>query len=106
MITIDDLLQRYETLTVVHVERWIACGLLQPEDDEMRFSEVDAARVALLLELRDKLAIQEEALEVVMGLVDQVHGLRRRLQLLAEAIERQPPEVRQRIAQALRALGE
>jgi chaperone modulatory protein CbpM len=104
MITLEDLLRRHATLTVVHVERWIACGLLQPEDEPPRFSDIDAARVELLIELRDSLAIQEEALEVVMGLVDQVHGLRRRLALLAESIARQPPEVREQIAQTLRRI--
>jgi len=42
--------------------------------------------------------MEEDALEIVMSLIDQMHALRNRLRLMARAIEAEPEEVRLRIA--------
>ena len=59
------------------------------------------ARVQLIVELRHDLAIDEEALPVVLHLLDQVYALRRRLKLLHEAIETQPEAVRRGLSAQL-----
>ena len=58
------------------------------------FHEVDVARVRLIQELRYDLAIDEEALPVVLHLLDQVYALRRRLRQMHDVIATQPDEVR------------
>ena len=65
------------------------------------FREVDIARVELILEIRHEFAIDDEAVPVVLDLLDQVYGLRRQLRRLCDALESQPDEVREAIRRAL-----
>jgi len=107
MTSLDELLQLHRQLTVVHVERWVARGLLRPvgESDAWTFEQVDVARVRLLAELVGDIGLDDDTMEVVVGLVDQVHTLRGQLGLLAQAIAEQPPETREAIAAVLQRLG-
>ena len=81
MISIEILCARYTRLTPDDVRRWIAEGHVRPETagGQLGFTEIDAERVRLILELRDDLQVNEEALPVVLSLLDQVYALRRRL---------------------------
>jgi chaperone modulatory protein CbpM len=107
MTTLDELLRLHRSLTVMHVERWVARGLLRPrsEADAWTFEQVDVARVRLLAELVDDIGLDDDTMEAVVSLVDQVHTLRGQLGLLAQAIAEQPPETREAIAAALERLG-
>jgi chaperone modulatory protein CbpM len=107
MITLDELLRLHGELTTVHVERWVARGLLRPlgEADGWTFEQVDVARVRLLAELGADIGLDDDTMEVVVGLVDQVHTLRGQLGLLAQAIAEQPPQTRAAIATVLQRLG-
>ncbi|HSH99534.1 MAG TPA: hypothetical protein VLA02_02950 [Reyranella sp.] len=107
MTTLDDLLRQHGRLTVVHVERWVARGLLRPaaQDEAWTFEPVDVARARLLAELADDLGFDDEAVETVVSLVDQVHTLRGQLDLLARAIAEQPPATRAAIAGTLQRLA-
>jgi len=81
MITLEILCARYTRLTPEDLRRWIAEGHVRPETTggQILFTEIDAERVRLILELRDDLQVNEEALPVVLSLLDQVYALRRRL---------------------------
>jgi chaperone modulatory protein CbpM len=107
MTTLDELLSLHNRLTVMHVERWVARGLLRPTGgaDAWSFEQIDVARVRLLAELEDDVGFDNEAVETIVGLVDQVHTLRGQLDLLAHAIAEQPPAAREAIAATLRRLG-
>jgi chaperone modulatory protein CbpM len=104
MITLDDLLGRHGELTSVHIERWVARGLLRPSQGGS-FEAVDVARVSLLAELVDDIGLDEDAAETVVTLLDQLHASRRQLKLLGDAIAKQPPATRQAIAETLSALA-
>lgn len=106
MTTLDELLRLNDRLTIMHVERWVARGLLRPSGsaDAWTFERIDVARVRLLAELEADIGFDDDTVETVIGLVDQVHTLRGQLDLLAHAIADQPPETRQAIAAALRRL--
>ena len=108
MTTLDELLRLYGKLTVVHVERWVARGLLRPSADgeDWVFEPVDVARAELLAELTDQMGFDDEAVETVVDLLDQVHTLRRQLHQLGLAIGRQPTTTRESIAGALKDLRE
>lgn len=108
MITLDELLARYDSATAVRLERWIFRGLVRPEraGEPPRFADIDVARVELLVELGEFLACDDETLESVMDLLDQVHGLRRRLALVAQAVGRQPEAIQDAIAAELHRLDE
>jgi chaperone modulatory protein CbpM len=89
---------RHETLSV-----WIKRGWVTPERGQIgyRFSEVDTARVGLIYEFSTDLEFDEDMLDVVLPLLDQVHGLRDQLRRLADAVHAQPDDVRERIARAM-----
>ena len=107
MTTLDELLSLHNRLTVMHVERWVARGLLRPTGgaDAWSFEQIDVSRARLLAELADDIGFDDDTVETVIGLVDQVHTLRGQLDLLARAIAEQPPATREAIATTLRRLG-
>ena len=107
MKTLDELLRQHGRLTEVHVERWVARGLLRPSGggDGWRFEQIDVARARLLGELVDELGFDDESVDTVVDLVDQVHTLRRQLDLLGHAIAEQPAGTREAIAMALDRLS-
>lgn len=78
------------------LRRWIEERWVRPESGAQGyvFHEVDVARVRLIRELRYELLIDEEAMPVVLQLLDQVYALRRRLRLVRDAIAAQPEELR------------
>jgi chaperone modulatory protein CbpM len=106
MTTLEELLRAHNHLTAVHVERWVARGLLRPtaEGEHWVFEPVDVARARLLADLTGELGFDEESVETVVDLLDQVHTLRRQLHQLGLAIGRQPTATRESIAVALKEL--
>src|ERR1700724_2913101 len=66
------------------LEGWIHAGWLIPPqtEPELSFSDVDLARAQLIRDLRDDLGVNDEGIEVILHLLDQVHGLRRSMQHL------------------------
>lgn len=109
MITFDAVLTLVGGVEPVELRRWIAERWVRPEarPEGYFFHEVDVARVRLIVELRRDLAIDEEALPVVLQLLDQVYGLRRRLRALHAAIDAQSAEVREAVLSGLgSAMGE
>src|SRR6185503_6320650 len=107
MTTLEELLRAHHRLTVVHVERWVARGLLRPSanGENWVFEPVDVARAHLLAELTDQMGFDDESVETVVDLLDQVHTLRRQLHQLGLAIGQQSPEAREAIAVALKDLS-
>ena len=61
------------------------------------FHEVDVARVELILDIRRDFAIDDEAMGLVLGLLDQVYGLRRQMRRLCDAVATQPQDVQDAI---------
>ena len=66
------------------------------------FGRIDIARMQLLCDLADGLDLDDDALGVVMSLIDQLHMARRDLRALALAVEAEAPDVRTRIGAAFR----
>jgi chaperone modulatory protein CbpM len=63
---------------------WIEAGWLRPlasasdrDSPDADFSEVDVARARLIRDLRNDVGLNDEAIPVVLDLIDQIHGLRR-----------------------------
>ncbi len=106
MTTLDDLLHVHARLTAVHIERWVARGLLRPTDqgEGWSFEPVDIARVRLLADLSEDMGFDDDSMATVVDLLDQVHTLRHQLHRLGLAIGRQPADVRDAIAAALKEL--
>lgn len=107
MMTFDAVIRLMGGLGSDELRRWIAERWVRPESrtEGYVFHEVDVARVQLIRELRYDLAIDEEALPVVLHLLDQVYALRRRLRQVHDAIESQPDEIRAALLARLGAGG-
>lgn len=71
------------------ITQWIEQSWVLPVEQEGRllFDEVDRARINLIVELRRDLEVNEEAVPVVLRLLDQVYGLRQTLDELVEGIK-------------------
>lgn len=84
MRTADFLMQAH--LDAGALESWIAAGWLRPGGGPVsrEFSDIDLARARLIAELRSGLGLNDEAIPVVLDLIDQVHGLRRLVRALMQ----------------------
>jgi chaperone modulatory protein CbpM len=103
MIGFDDLLLRLRGLERRELVRWVENDWVLPErqGEAWVFHEVDVARVELIIEIRRDFAIDDEAMGLVLGLLDQVYGLRRQMRRLCDAVASQPAEVQDAIRRAL-----
>jgi chaperone modulatory protein CbpM len=63
------------------LEAWVAEEWLVPGGTaaEQAFTDADIARAALIRDLRHDLAVNDPGIDVILSLIDQVHGLRRTL---------------------------
>ena len=105
MITLDALIVTIDGLDRAAVEHWIREDWVRPTSGQgtWLFREIDVARLRLILELRDDLGLQENAMPVVLRLLDQLYDERRRLRLLRDALDRSAtPQVRDAVIQALK----
>ena len=88
MIGIEILVAQVRGLQRADVDRWIAQQWVKPDGQagQYAFQDIDVARVRLICELRDELQVNEEALPVVLSLLDQLYDLRRRMHDLNETL--------------------
>jgi chaperone modulatory protein CbpM len=107
MIGLDQLLVRVAGLDRGEVVRWVENRWVLPEHQHATwlFHEVDIARVELIREIRRDFAVDDEAMPLVLGLLDQLYSLRRQMARLCAAVDRQPADVREAIRRALPAAG-
>ena len=94
-----ELVARVEGLTVARLRSFVTAECVAPAEREGRlaFAEVDLARVRLLAELVADFDLDADAAGMVVSLVDQIHGLRRALRELGEAVAAEEAGVRARI---------
>jgi chaperone modulatory protein CbpM len=73
------------------LEAWIAEEWLIPRGppDDPAFTDADIARAALIRDLRHDLDVNDSGIDVILRLVDQVHGLRRTLADLLREVHAQ-----------------
>ena len=101
------LLQEIHARTQIETETltaWVEASWLIPHESapEPSFTEADVARAQLIRDLRDDLGVNDDGVEVILNLVDQIHGLRRTLNDLMQAVRGQSQDIRQQIAAVLR----
>lgn len=99
MLTRAQLLAMVEGVSVESLSVWIERGFVLPEsqDGEPQFTEIDVARVRLIYELEHDMALDADAIAMMLSLLDQMYALRRKLRLINDAIANQPPEIREAI---------
>lgn len=86
------------------LESWMAAGWLVPieKDGQRYYTETDVARVELIQDLRRDLGVNEEGIDVILDLLDQIHGLRATVSQMMEALRAQPDTVRAKLVQDAR----
>ncbi len=75
-------------------------------DDGHVFRRIDLVRLELLCDLSDAFDLDDDALGVVMSLVDQLHTTRAELRRVIAAVQAEPGDVRARIAAQIRGPGD
>ena len=98
LLSVEEMVVEIE-VSRTEIERWIRERWVLPveQDGGYLFDEVDCARARLIAELRSDLAVNDEAIPVVLRLLDQVYELRRALGELQGAIDRLPETTRREI---------
>jgi len=63
------------------LREWVAAGWISIEEGEIGqpLSEADHARANLICDLQRDMGINEDGIDVILNLLDQIHGLRRAL---------------------------
>lgn len=106
MITLEVLVALLPGLDRSDLDRWISNAWVRPDlqADQILFHDIDVARVRLIQELRDVMQVNEEAIPIVLSLLDQLYDLRRRVNALSStAAETTPDLLRQDLAALLRS---
>ncbi len=78
MIGVDELIRRFVELDSAELRRWIENRWIVPEQpsasggdgEHWEFHEVDVARVELILHIRREFAVDDEAMLLVLGVLD------------------------------------
>lgn len=96
MITLEEVCGRFPDVAPREAALWIERKWLRAEPAPgggWLLTEVDVARLTLLVELHVTLELDEEAIPLVLSLLDQLYDARRALRALTAAIEEQPEPV-------------
>ncbi|MEJ0019777.1 MAG: hypothetical protein WDN25_25130 [Acetobacteraceae bacterium] len=89
----------FADLTQVELVTWVERGWVIPDAAEsgFEFHAIDVARVRLIHDLRRDMDLGEDAIPLVLSLLDQVYDLRGQLKAVLRAVEAQPADVRSAI---------
>ncbi|MEN3346676.1 MAG: chaperone modulatory protein CbpM [Bradyrhizobium sp.] len=79
-------------LEVQTLEFWIEQQWLVPDQssDEVTFSDTDVARAHLIQDLKGDFGVNDEGIDVILHLVDQLHGLRKAFAELHDDLAQRP----------------
>lgn len=100
----DDLEFRlYLKIDIDQLDLWIEQGWLIPETSggQRQFRDADVARARLILDLMGNMGVNEAGVDIVMELVDELHGLRGTMGTLMTAIGRQERDIKRRLFESL-----
>jgi chaperone modulatory protein CbpM len=95
----EETLDAVSRLDHARLTRFVHAEMIRPADagGRMVYRQVDIARIELLCDLSDDFELDDEALGIVMDLVDQLHSTRRDLVVLMQALAEETDEVRARV---------
>ncbi|WP_134678408.1 hypothetical protein [Paracoccus ravus] len=102
--TLTETLAELPEISRVQLESYIRSGVVQPVQSEAGplFRALDIARLQLVADLSEGYHLDDEALALVLSLVDQLHGLRGDMRAILDAVAREPAETRLRLKTAIR----
>lgn len=93
-------------LEAAELEAWVEAGWIRPAQSggAARFSEADVARALLVHDLRRHMGVNDPGVDVILDLLDQLHGLRAALQDVSATVSMQTETVRMRLVVDARTL--
>lgn len=102
--TLTETLAVIDDLDADQLDRYILAGVVVPVQsaDGPRFRELDLARLHLVVDLAQGYHLDEDAMGLVLSLVDQLHGLKGDMRAILDALAREPAETRTRLKAAIR----
>lgn len=100
--SLEQIVRAYR-IEKIDLESWIEHRWIRPAQTVHgpAFDEVDEARIKLIRELRDDLKVDDDALDLVLSLLDQLYATRRLLRTLNSAICALPEPLRAEIRSRL-----
>ena len=103
----EETIATISLLSATRLKAFMRADAVRPihGDSGLVFRQIDLARLELLCDLSEHFELGEDALGIVLSLVDQLHCARSELRVISEAIECEPQDVRSRIGEALRRLS-
>lgn len=105
MIPLEAVTARFPEVAPGELALWIERRWVRAEhgpDGAWRLTEMDVARVRLLVDLRVTLEVAEDLIPMVLSLIDQLYDARRTVRALLAALDDQPFEVREAVLTAVK----
>lgn len=104
-VTEEELVATVPRLTRARLVAFVEAEVIVPVRSERGrvYRQIDRARAELACDLAEDFELHEDALGMVLSLLDQLHGVRGELRAVLEALDTAPPDVRQRIGEMVYA---
>ncbi|KEJ95490.1 hypothetical protein [Pseudosulfitobacter pseudonitzschiae] len=99
----DQVIARVTSLTAERLSHFERLRIVTPvtTPDGPRYRTLDIRRITLLCELTDDFEVNEDALVIIMSLLDQLHGAHSKLEQVMQAIGAEPSETKLRLLRRL-----
>jgi chaperone modulatory protein CbpM len=104
MMNEKDVLARIEGLTVTRLRICIEETWVRPARDTAGhvFDDMDVARLRLISELTEDMAVNDDAVPIILSLIDQMHSFKRQLRAFEKAVSAQGDATTADVAALLR----
>lgn len=103
----SEVIAAIDDMTEPRLVAFCRARIVQPVQDAggaRTYRETDVARLQLVCDLTDHYDLHEDALDMVMSLIDQLNTMRGDMRALMQAVAAEPDEVRGRIHGSVRRL--
>ncbi|MEH6360931.1 MAG: hypothetical protein V7761_09380 [Amylibacter sp.] len=99
----DQAIAAITSLTRTQLVSFIEAEIIVPlhTEDGIVFRQVDLVRMELLCELTEHFSLNDDALSIIISLIDQLHNTRGELDCILQAIKKEPGDVRTRLGKAI-----
>lgn len=99
----DQVIAHVTSLTAERLSHFERLRIVTPvtTPDGPRYRMLDIRRITLLCELTDDFEVNEDALVIIMSLLDQLHGAHSKLEQVMQAIGAEPSEIKLRLSRRL-----
>jgi chaperone modulatory protein CbpM len=104
----EEIVDAVARLTRPRLKSFVELEIVSPlhTDGRLVYRQIDLVRLELLCELSEDFELDDDALCMIISLIDQLHSARGELRALRAAIASEPEDVLSRIRAALGRAGE